>query len=584
MIGITKKLFLILNNKQKYFVFLLVFMMLLGGIMESMSVSMILPLITAIMDTETWNQKWYAQIVCSLFGVADHRTYIVVLLVLLVGIFVIKNIYLIWEYKIQASFIGDCRYDMQAGLIHSYIHKPYKFYLSVKYGEVIRIIDNDVTGVFNLFSHVLIFYTEIIVSIVLGVTVMTMSPTMAGGMITLLFVELIIISKILKPIMRNSGNKHRLQTSIANKWLLQALSGIKSIKVSNTEDYFETNYKKNARQNSLLLAQFQTLMGLPRLLMEACTISGVLLMMLILVLYGADMESLVPQLSAFIVAAIRLLPSANRITNSVNQVPFYEGGLDAIINVLRECDYDEKQNSILKQLNKNDCLKIPFEESIKFEKLSFSYSSDEKNNILENVDLEIAVGDSVGIIGPSGAGKTTTVDIMLGLLTPCSGSVLIDGIDIRDNLSGWLSHVAYIPQTIFLMDDTIRANVAFGVNPDEISDDIIMQAIDDAQLGDFIRNLPDGLNTCVGEQGVRLSGGQRQRIGIARALYKNPDILFFDEATSALDNETEEAIMESINHLKGRKTLIIIAHRLTTIEKCDVIYKVDNKKIYKVKG
>lgn len=585
MLRVTKKLFFVLREKQRRFVFFLVLMMLLGGIMESMSVSLILPLVTAIMDADNWSERWYAKIVCSIFHITDQRQYVVVLLALLIAIFILKNVYLILEYKIQFNFIGKCRYEMQAGLIHSYIRKPYPFYLSADYGEIIRIIDSDVTGAFNLLTNVLTFYTEIIVSIILGATILVMSPMMAGGMIVILLVELLLIAKGIKPIMRRTGDEHRGQAAIANKWLLQALNGIKSIKVSNKEEYFEGNYKTHARQNSKMMANYQTLSNLPRLLIETFTVSGVLLIMLVLVLCGSDLESLVPQLSAFIVAAIRLLPSVNRMSTSINQVPFYEGGVDAIIHVMKDCNFAANDESVNDAASREALAlsDITFHDGIEFEKISFHYPQSDKA-VLENAEFKIAAGQSVGIVGPSGSGKTTTVDIILGLLAPTFGKVVVDGIDISENLSGWLSHLAYIPQSIFLMDDTIRANVAFGIDLKDVSDEKIIEALKEAQLGEFIKELPDGIDTAVGEQGVRLSGGQRQRIGIARALYNNPDILFFDEATSALDNETESAIMESINHLKGRKTLVIIAHRLTTIENCDVVYRVENGKITRERG
>ncbi|MCF0127423.1 MAG: ABC transporter ATP-binding protein, partial [Pseudobutyrivibrio sp.] len=216
--------------------------------------------------------------------------------------------------------------------------------------------------------------------------------------------------------------------------------------------------------------------------------------------------------------------------------------------------------------------------SVELSNITYAYPGSPVN-VLEDANMEIPIGKSVGIVGTSGAGKTTAVDVMLGLLKPSKGVVLSDGKDIQSDYPGWLQCVAYIPQTIFLTDDSIRANVAFGIKKEDIDEDALWRALDQAQLGDFVRSLPDGLDNQVGERGVRLSGGQRQRIGVARALYKNPEILVFDEATSALDNETESAIMESINALHGEKTLIIIAHRLTTIEGCDMVYRVGDGKI-----
>lgn len=581
MIRVTKKLLQVLNNRQRKFVIVLVFMMLLGGIMESLSVSLILPLITAIMDAEVWRDKWYAQLICSIFHISDQRQYVIVLLVLLIVVFLVKNVYLILEYRIQFNFIGKCRYEMQAGLIHSYIRKPYTFYLSANFGEIIRIINGDVTEAFNLLTGVLLFYTEIIVSVILGITIIVMSPWMALGIIVFLLIELLVIAWGIKPIMRRTGEGQREESAMSNKWLLQALNGIKSIKVANKEDYFEKNFTGHAQKAVKLAAKYQTLYNLPRLLIEAFTVAGVLCIMLVFVIAGADLTGLVPQLSAFVVAAIRLLPSVNRVSSSINQVPFYEGGLDNIINVIKNGDVlseTEKKRRMEEHFFSD--LTISFHESIEFKNISFYYPKSEKK-IFDHADLKIRLGESVGIVGSSGSGKTTAIDIILGLLSPTGGKILVDGIDITENMPSWLSYLAYIPQSIFLMDDTIRANVAFGVEENKISDKKVMECLREAQLEELIQGLPEGIHTTVGEQGVRLSGGQRQRIGIARALYNDPEILFFDEATSALDNETETAIMESIENLKGKKTLVIIAHRLTTIEKCDIVYRVENGKILK---
>lgn len=307
-------------------------------------------------------------------------------------------------------------------------------------------------------------------------------------------------------------------------------------------------------------------------------------MLLIFVETGMDVASLVPQLSAFMVAAVRLLPSVNRITGYMNGIPFQEGGLDNVIHTLNTEDLSYKHSVELDKMDNEEKEQIiqnmSFKDRIQFKDISFSYD-DNSSKIFDHANFEILKGQSIGLVGTSGAGKTTAVDIILGLLKPTSGQVLVDNVNIEENLPGWLFSLAYIPQSIFLMDDTIGANVAFGTESNERTEEQIWKALREAQMEDFVRSLPEGIDTIVGEQGIRLSGGQRQRIGIARALYNEPDILFFDEATSALDNETEAAIMESINYLKGKRTLVIIAHRLTTIENCDVVFRVADGKVMK---
>lgn len=304
-------------------------------------------------------------------------------------------------------------------------------------------------------------------------------------------------------------------------------------------------------------------------MIEMITSCFVLTLIAILVVRGEEIESLIPALSAFVMAAVKLLPSANRIAGAINSIAFQEPSLDKLlenIKALEEME-DEEWND---QVNKLD-----LKQEILLKDVTFSYPNAE-NCVLEHANMSVPVGMSVGIVGASGAGKTTEVDIMLGLLKPQEGQVLADGVDIQTAYHAWLSHIGYIPQMIFMLDDTIRGNVAFGMDSQEVDELAVWKALEEAQLAEFVRSLPEGLDTQIGERGIRLSEGQRQRIGIARALYTDPELLIFDEATSALDNETESAIMESINALHGKKTMVIIAHRLTTIEECDMVYRVEN--------
>lgn len=578
MIRITGKVFRLLDKRQQGTLLVITAMMLIGGIMESMSVSLILPLIEAVINTETWNEPFYAQIICKLFNIYNQRNYIETLLIVLVLLFIIKNIYLLFEYYLQYSFAAKTRFRIQRDLMHSYIKKPYTFFLNSSTGEIIRIITNDTAQAYSLLNGNMLFYTELIVSMILAITMIALSPQIAIGLILILCIEMLVIMCIIKPILGAVGEKERSESALSNKWALQSINGIKSIKVASKETFFKEKYDKHTWISVDSQRKSKTISNAPRLIIEAFTISGVLFIIFIMVFMGTEMSDIIPQLSAFAVAAVRLLPSANRISGAYSDVMYNEGAIDNIINILfvgehiggdannreNECDKDKTQ--------------ITFKKSLQLENITFSYPETEQK-ILDSADLVILPGQSIGIVGTSGAGKTTMVDIMLGLLKPQSGRVLVDGMDIEDHMSDWLSHIAYIPQSIFLMDDTIRANVAFGHDVKENDDTNIWKAIRDAQLEDFVMSLPQKLDTTVGEAGIRLSGGQRQRIGIARALYSNPDILFFDEATSALDSDTESAIMESVEHLKGRKTLITIAHRRSTIENCDVVYRVENGQI-----
>ena len=292
------------------------------------------------------------------------------------------------------------------------------------------------------------------------------------------------------------------------------------------------------------------------------------------------MVGMLTQLSAFMIALIKLLPCVNTLTSSLSNLIYYEPAVEHLYELLVS-DYVERDSC--KDENVKQIEEFGIQDGIRVNELKFRYT-DESPYLFEHATMLIPAGSTVGIKGTSGAGKSTIVDIILGLLMPQSGDIFVDGKNINDNYSGWLKKIGYIPQSIFLMDDTIRANVAFGIKDEDIDDEKVWRALEEAKMAEHVRSLPEQLNTVIGERGIRLSGGQRQRIGIARALYESPELLVFDEATSALDNETEAAVMESINSLSGKKTMIIIAHRLNTISNCDLIYSIENGIITLEKG
>lgn len=578
MLRVTKKIYGVLDSTQRLGFAGLLFLMLIGGLLESVSVTVMLPLITAVMDAEHYADPWYASLICNTFGLRDQNSYLTFLVVTLIIVFIVKNLFILLQSYVQAKFIGGCRYKLQSELIDSYMEKPYTFFLNSSTGEIVRIISNDTMNTFNLLSNTLVFYSELIVFGILAVTVFIMSPVIAAGVCIMLLIELIIITYIIRPYMRRFGQEQRKEQKLANKWVLQSISGIKSIKVTGNANFFKEKYKKHAG-NVVECERWATVLNaMPRCVIEAFTVSGVLVLMLFMLSSGADGKELVTLLGAFVVAAARLLPGANRISLAANGIANVEGALDNILEVLEKGD-----NIVPDTKDSEGSGVVTFDKELALNDVTFSYE-DSDRLILSDTQMMVYPGQSVGIIGQSGSGKTTTVDIILGLLKPVKGTVTSDGVDVNGALVSWLSHVAYVPQSIFLTDDTIRNNVAFGKDEGEIDEDKVLEALSDASLYDFVKTLPDGIDTRIGEAGVKLSGGQRQRIGIARALYEDPDIIVFDEATSALDNETEAAIMESINNLKGRKTLIIIAHRLTTTENCDVIYSLENGKLIKKNG
>ena len=387
-----------------------------------------------------------------------------------------------------------------------------------------------------------------------------------------------MIKCILKPIMRKAGEENQEFYSGLYKWIDQSVMGIKEIKIARKEGYFINEYSKCGAGYVSAVQRYNLYNATPRLLIETLAIAGMILYLMIQLLQGTAAVDIVPQLGVLAVAAMRLIPCANRINNHLTSIsyfePFFMGVSDNLQEEIRDENVDYNAETYQKKI---DVEKLDVRKEIVLQDITYRYPNSQAL-IFDHADMMIPVGKSVGIVGTSGAGKTTIVDILLGLLQLETGSILADGVEVREHYASWLKNIGYIPQTIFMIDSTIRRNVAFGYADEDIDDDKVWEALREAQLDEFVKGLPEGLDTSIGERGIRISGGQRQRIGIARALFEDPEVLVLDEATSALDNETEAAIMDSINRLHGRKTLIIIAHRLQTIEKCDMVYRVEDGK------
>ena len=420
-----------------------------------------------------------------------------------------------------------------------------------------------------------------IMFVVLVIVLMTQDPLMIFTIALLLVAVLLIIKCILKPIMIKAGEDNQEYYSGLYKWIDQSVMGIKEIKIANKENYFINEYSKCGAGYVDAVQKYNIYNATPRLLIETVCIAGLVLYLIIQIASGKEVTAMITQIGVFAVAAMRLLPSANRINNYLTSISYFEPFFMGVSDNLQEEINDRSVNYSAQAYEaRKEIRKLPVREKIELKGIVYKYPNTEVL-IFDHADMVIPVGCSVGVVGTSGAGKTTIIDVLLGLLTIQEGRILADGVEVREHYEEWLKNIGYIPQTIFMIDASIRKNVAFGVPDEEIDDNKVWEALKEAQLDEFVRGLPEGLDTGIGERGIRLSGGQRQRIGIARALFEDPEVLVLDEATSALDNETEAAIMDSINRLHGRKTLVIIAHRLQTIEKCDMVYRVEKGRIAK---
>lgn len=576
MKDIFKKFNKVLNKKQKSRVVVLIFMILIGAVLETLGVSMIYPLIETVMMPEVFEQNAMIVWICNVLGYTSAEQFVTFMLLALIFIFIFKNLYLLLLYYVQHSFITNSQYRISRDLLKVYLNRPYEFYLNASTGDIMRTVYSDSTGIFNLLLQCMQFITEFMVAIFLGTYLLIIDPVMTIVMGILLVGITLLSSAFLKPRISRIGEESRQQQSKMYKTIMQSINSVKDVKVYAKEDAFLGIYRKYGKRYYNLARDHEVLSSVPRLAIEAFSLSGVLAYMAVMMKLGQNVQTMVPQLSAFAVAAVRLLPSASRINTYLANIAYYRPTLDYVYaNVELPKNVDERVAET-KAVTETD--KLKFHDCIKVEQLYYKYPNTDKY-IFENARMQVPYGKSVGIMGPSGAGKTTVVDIMLGLLRVESGTITCDGVNVLEHYGQWLANIGYISQTINMVDDTIRANIAFGVDVDDIDDARVWQVLEEAQLADFVRNLPNGINTVIGERGVRISGGQRQRVGIARALYHDPEILILDEATSALDNDTEAAIMEAIENFHGRKTMLIIAHRLKTIENCDIIYKVENGKI-----
>ena len=569
MLTIIKKINVLLDAKQRKKLLILFFMMLAGGALEALGVTLVLPLITTIMDPNIIETNVKINQVCMALNIHTYQTFVILCIIALVVVFIFKDLFLVFEYYVQTKFVFNNRFSVQRRLLHNYMQRPYEYFLNAESGEIVRVIDGDVAQTFSLVTAMLSLATESVVFLALIITVFVLNPIMTLFLAVSMGIVIFAILKIIRPILQKAGLSLQKNRASSYKWLLQSISGIKEIKISHTETFFEENYNQSGACVVRAERQSNVLNNVPRLLIEMVTVCSFLLFIAVMILLGRDVQYLISIIGAFGMAAMKLLPSTNRIVTAFSTIAYQEPALDKTLENLRAAEGTVKTASLVPTIEKD----LTIQENVVLKGITFIYPNSEIP-VLRHADMVVPVGKSVGIVGSSGAGKTTAVDILLGLLKPQEGQILADGIDVMENYTQWLTKIGYIPQSIFMLDDTIRANVVFGLHPDEQGDAQVWKALEEAQLADFVRSLPQGLDTTIGERGVRLSGGQRQRIGIARALYSDPELLVFDEATSALDNETEAAIMESIHSLHGKKTLIIIAHRLQTIKGCDVVYRV----------
>lgn len=580
---LIEKYRVILSKQQRIRLFKLGILMICSAFLEMLSVSLILPFMKAAMEPDEVLRNKYVSWICKLLSIDSGKKFLIFIAIVLACVYVLKNIFMIYQTTVQCEFVYNNMYLTQKKLLNRYFSQRYDFFLGAKSGEILRVIEQDTVQAFLLLSTLLQIMSESVVSFVLAITIFIISPQITVEMTVILVLLLFIIGKVIKPIMNKAGVEYRDANTKMNQWLIQSVSGIKEIKILDKESFFEGQFSVYGKIFVDTRKNFQRISMIPRYMVEAFSLSSLMIIVAIMIARTDDMSFVLPVLSGIAMAAIRLLPSVYRISQGMASISFDFPSLNALEKVILEGDADGLQNDKGKteEITVSQ-LEIKDFSSLTMDNVLYRYPSGDRD-VLNHVSFEIKKGMSVGIVGSSGGGKTTTADLLLGLLSPIEGEIYLDDNKLSSIITEWHSMIGYIPQQIFILDGNVRDNIAFGIPQEEISEEKIWKALKDAALDEFVKELPEGLDTELGERGIRLSGGQRQRIGIARALYKSPSVLFFDEATSALDGKTESEIMESIRALKGKITMVIIAHRLSTIEHCDHVYRVEDGNIIKEK-
>ena len=578
--NLLQKINEIFDKKQKRQLVLLGFMIFIGGFLETLGVSTMIPVVTVLLTPEKVQEyidKYdFLSKICTTLHITSVSQVAVSLLLLLMAVYVIKNVYLLFLVYRQNTFITQNRNNMISRVMAEFLNRPYEEYLGADIPTVFRITDSDIPQTFALMLALLSLASEVVVSCLIFLVLLIQNVQMTLFVMLVFGVLTLVIVKVLKPRLNQIGAKNQAIQSRIAKWRIQATYGLKDVKVLNREEFFVRNYYETGKVGANVARNYAVLNNTPRLLIETIFIVSMLGYIAIYINGGGDVSEMMTTIATFGVAAIRVLPSVNRINTYITEIAYATPSLNFVYENLQQ---GMKTDAMLAERKANSQKeKLKLEDKIELNHISFHYPDSDKN-IFTDAHMVVPRGKSVGIMGSSGAGKSTIVDILLGLLHAQEGQITCDGVDIFKNYESWLAQIGYIPQSIYLIDESIRDNIAFGIDADKIDEKRIWEVLEEAQLKEFIEELPEGLDTTIGDRGIRLSGGQRQRIGIARALYHDPEILVFDEATSALDNETESAVMEAVNSFHGKKTMVIIAHRLNTIEKCDIIYKVENEKI-----
>lgn len=564
------KLVSFLNSKQRKKAIVLVMLMFVGMILETISIGLVIPALSLMMNTNLAEE--FPTLIPLLNYLGNPKPVHLVIggIIILVFVYALKTIFLVYLSWKQFHFTYGLQQDLSKRLFDGYLRQPFTFYLQRNSAQLIRNTTGEVASFTNAISAVGTVITESLVLLGVIILLIIVQPLGAVLVIGTLGLSSYLVFALIKERILLWGIGRQRHEGFRFQHLQQGFGSIKDLKLLGRQESFIKQYDIHNQGSADVGRNIGFFRALPRFWMEFLAVIGLLILVVSLLAENKSADVIIPTLGLFAAAAFRLIPSTNRIFVGIQQLRFLLPTIDLLRN---ELDLFSKGQEKTKEVK-------PFllKQHIILKHLSYIYPGT-KQNVLENINIQIKRGETIGFIGRSGSGKSTLIDIILGLLPITSGEVKVDNININANMRGWQKQIGYVPQTIYLTDDTLRRNIAFGIEEDQIDDFALQESIKAAQLDVFVGNLPEKFNTIVGERGIKLSGGQRQRIGIARALYHNPEVLVLDEATSALDTKTERGVMQSISALQGKKTILIVAHRLSTLVKCDFLYRLDNGKI-----
>ena len=572
---ITKKLLEIFSKKQRRMIVLLFLVFFVSSLFQVVGVASIFPFINLVLDPEIIHTNAILSHVYNLLNFDSSESFIVFIGVVMFSLIVVSNALSAFTIWVKTKFVMNLNHNLARRLLNIYLSRPYSYFLNKNTSEMGKNILSEInqltskmlTPLFDLVINSLIVLAIVIFLMITDFPTTLIAFSILGG-------SYLLINTFVKRKMGKAGKK-RVEANNGRFAITgEALSGIKTTKVFGREEYFLTIFTKYSRRYTRVEAFVKVVSELPKFVLETIAFGGIILLVIILTISNKNATEVIPLVSLFAFAGYRMMPAMQKMYQSVSNIYFSEAILDTLHAELVD-------NPQIEDFPIFDTITpLPFEKSFDMKHIDFNY---ERSNIpvLKNVDLKISANTSIGIVGRTGSGKTTLIDIIMGLLPPVNGDIHVDEQKLaQDNIRNWQRNIGYVPQEIFLSDDTIAKNIAFGLHNDSIDIENVRQASKIAALDDFIMNeLPQQYETRVGERGVRLSGGQRQRIGLARALYNNPKILVLDEATSSLDGSTETAVIEAIKNASINRTMIMIAHRLTTVKDCDVIYLIDKGKI-----